>query len=248
MTSPRIDLLRPAPAAELSDEQLRELYTPGTGSWLRVNFISSVDGAVTVDGLSGGLGGPADHRVFDLLRELCDVVLVAAGTVRAEGYGPMVVAAESVAVREARGLAPQPVFAIVSASLDLDPASRIFTEAPVRPIVVTTESSPADSRRALAAVADVIVCGTHALDAGMLVRELHARGLAGIHCEGGPSLFGALLAADVVDELCLTVSPLLVAGDAGRIASGSLPDARSLHLAHVLASGDELLLRYLRRR
>ncbi|NQX06692.1 pyrimidine reductase family protein [Rathayibacter sp. VKM Ac-2856] len=238
--------MRPAPAADLDDGQLLAAYADGAGdAWLRVNFVSSIDGAVTREGVSGALGGEADLRVFDLLRRLADVVLVAAGTVRNEGYGPMVLGEEGAAARTAAGLPPHPVFAVVSGSLDLDPADRLFTEAPVRPIVVTTAASPADRRAALAEVADVLVCGEDALDVPRLREELLARGLARIHCEGGPGLLGTLLAADAVDELCLTISPSLESGDAGRIARGTAT-ARDMRLAHVLAAGDTLLLRYLR--
>jgi riboflavin biosynthesis pyrimidine reductase len=244
--STAIDRLRPAPAQDLDDEQLLAAYADGAGdAWLRVNFVSSIDGAVTREGVSGALGGEADLRVFDLLRRLADVVLVAAGTVRTEGYGPMVLGDEAAAARTAAGLPPHPVFAIVSGSLDLDPRSRIFTEAPVRPIVVTTGASPERRRAELAEVADVLVCGEDALDPGRMRAALVERGLGRIHCEGGPGLLGTLLAADAVDELCLTISPSLESGDAGRIARGAATP-RDLRLAHVLAAGDTLLLRYLR--
>ena len=135
MVAVRIDSLFPSAVSDLSDDSLSSLYARADRSkpWLRVNFVSSVDGAATIDGVSGGLGGDADRRVFDLLRELCDVVIVGAGTVRGEGYGPMVLPPRSVDRRASEGLPPHPVFAIVSNRLDLDPSSRIFTEAPVRP-------------------------------------------------------------------------------------------------------------------
>jgi riboflavin biosynthesis pyrimidine reductase len=247
MAAVRIDSLFPSAGSDLSDDALSALYARADRSdhWLRVNFVSSVDGAATIDGVSGGLGGDADHRVFDLLRELCDVVIVGAGTARGEGYGPMVLPPSSVARRVSRGLPPHPVFAIVSNRLDLDPASRIFTEAPVRPMVVTTDAAPRDRRHALAAVADLVIAGDSQLDPAILVASLAERGLSQQHCEGGPSLFGSLLAAGVVDELCLTVSPNLVAGDAKRIVAGDLSSPRELALGHVLTSGQTLLLRYL---
>jgi riboflavin biosynthesis pyrimidine reductase len=86
------------------------------------------------------------------------------------------------------------------------------------------------------------------VDPALMVSALAERGLTRIHCEGGPSLFGSLLAADVVDELCLTVSPLLAGGDSGRIAKGAVFDPRTMSLAGILHSGDTLLLRYLRNR
>lgn len=238
-----IDRVWPDPAAELDDEAL---VAPLREPVLRVNFVSSVDGAATRDGLSGGLGDPADRRYFELLRRVADVVLVGAGTVRAEGYGPMRVSDASVAWREANGLSPHPVFAVVSGALDLDPGAPAFTEAPLRPILVTT---PGHDTRAFAEVADVVECGAgERIDPDAAVAALRERGLTRILCEGGPSLFGALLAADAVDELCVTVEPTLEAGDARRIARGALPEPRGLELVHVLRSGSTLLLRYARER
>jgi riboflavin biosynthesis pyrimidine reductase len=150
----------------------------------------------------------------------------------------------SAAWRQANGLTPHPVFVIVSGSLDLDAGSRIFTEAPVRPIVVTTAGH--DVSR-FTEVADVVQAGSgDHVDADAAVAALRARGLDRILCEGGPHLFGSLLAADAVDELCVTVEPTLEAGDARRIATGELPGPRGLELAHVLRSGSTLLLRYAR--
>ncbi len=231
----------------LDDVAIGDHYSAGVGSpWLRANFVSSIDGAATVENKSGGLGGEADRRVFDLLRTLCDVVLVAAGTVKAEGYGAMILDAASVEARVAAGLKPQPTFAIVSGSLSLDPKSRVFADAPVRPLIFTTESAPPNA--ALSRGADIVVCGATTVDPVAMVAELAKRQLTRIHCEGGPSLFGSLLAADVVDELCLTVSPLLVGGESSRIAKGVVPDTRTMSLAGILRSEDTLLLRYVRTR
>jgi riboflavin biosynthesis pyrimidine reductase len=234
------------PTGDLDDAQLLASFTVSAPQWLRVNFVASVDGAVTENGLSGGLSGAADKRVFDLLRRLCDVVLVGAGTVRAEGYGAMRVDADAAAWRSASGRAAQPVFAIVSGRLNLDPNSRIFTEAPVRAIVVTTASSPLAKREALAKVADVLVCGEDALDVDAMLAEFARRGLGQVLCEGGPTLYGTILAADRADELCLTVSPVLEAGFAGRITNGLLAEPVRLTLSQVLASDGTLMLRYLR--
>lgn len=250
MSEPSITRAYPAPTAEeLSDDDLTHLYGVGVGDgpWVRVNFVSSVDGAATHDGLSGGLSDRADQRVFALLRRLCDVVVVGAGTVRAEGYGAMRVDEASQRARVQAGLTPHPVFAIVSASLDLDPASAIFADAPVRPIILTSELAQSSTRAALERVADVVVCGSERVQPDVLVQVLAERGLGRIHCEGGPHLFGDLVAASVFDELCLTLSPRLEAGSASRIAAGESPSSPvGLRLAHVLVSGDTLLLRYLR--
>jgi riboflavin biosynthesis pyrimidine reductase len=237
--------LWPDPSGELGDAEIvASLRTDEPV--LRVNFVSSVDGAVTHDGRSGGLSDEADKRHFELLRRVCGVVLVGAGTVRDEGYGPMRVSAESARWRVANGLPEHPVFAIVSGSLDLDPGSAIFTEAPVRPIVVTTTRAPAARLARFEQVADVVVAGADGIDVSETVAALQGRGLRTVLCEGGPTLFGSLLAANAVDELFLTVSPTLEAGDARRITAGELAEPHRLALAGVLASGSTLLLRYRR--
>jgi riboflavin biosynthesis pyrimidine reductase len=240
----------PPAAAVLDDDALIQCYATDVRSrqCLRLNFVASIDGAATHAGLSGGLSGEADKRVFDILRRLCDVVLVGAGTLRAEGYGPMVLDRASVGWRRANGLADHPVFAIVSGTLRLDPASAVFTAAPVRAIVVTVKASSARKREALSRVADVIVCGEEILDVNVMLDELAKRGLQQVLSEGGPTLFGALLAADRADELCLTISPSIEAGEAPRIAAGALLQARRMALQHVLVSDSTLMLRYLRAR
>lgn len=246
-----MNVLPPA-VAELSDDDLLELYAADvpSGAWLRVNFVTTLDGSASAAGTTGSLGGPDDLRVFDLLRRVADVVLVAAGTVRDEGYGPMVLHDADVAWRRAHGKPDHPVFALVSGSLSLDPASRVFTEAPVRPIVLTSATAAESPRgEALAAVADVVPCGDDTVDPVLLRDALVSRGLTTIHCEGGPSFFGALVAADLVDELTLTIDPTLEGGAGPRITRGSSPELRRMRPAHVLrGEGDVLLTRYIRAR
>ena len=245
----------PPSIADLSDDDLLELYTADAGDpWLRVNFVATLDGSASAAGVSGSLGGDDDLRVFDLLRRVADVVLVAAGTVRDEGYGPMVLHDADMAWRRAHGMPDHPVFAIVSGSLSLDADSRVFTAAPVRPVVLTSVAAARSDRgRALAAVADVVPCGgagaPDTVDPVALRDALVARGLRTIHCEGGPSFLGSLVAADLVDELTLTIDPTLEGGAAPRIVRGSSPSLRRLQPAHVLrGAGDVLLTRYLRAR
>jgi riboflavin biosynthesis pyrimidine reductase len=205
---------------------------------VRVNFVSSTDGAVTVDGRSGGLGSAADRAVFGVLRELAEVVLVGAGTVRAENYGG--------ARKPTRGTDTPPPIAVVTGSGDLDPSARLFTDTRVPPIVLTGARAPRERLDALAAAgADVVVLDP--MSPAALVGELARRGLHRVLCEGGPRLFGDLVAADLVDELCLTLAPLLAAGEAGRIAvgpSGSPP--RGLRLVGAVEDDSTLLLRYAR--
>ncbi|MDO5736074.1 MAG: pyrimidine reductase family protein [Propionibacteriaceae bacterium] len=243
----QIDRLWPSPATDLDDDALLENYAfPPDRDWLRMNFISSVDGAATSQGRSGGLGDDADHRVFDLLRRPADAVLVGAGTVRTEGYAAMRLDEESVSWRAERGMPPHPVFVLITGHLDLDPDSPIFTDAPVRPVIYTVADAPDDRRRLLAAVADVVDVGESDVDPVSVRQDLVSRGLVHVQAEGGPSLFGSFLAAGVVDELCVTLAPTLVAGDSGRIARSGLESPTDMTLNAVLRAGDELLLRYFR--
>ncbi len=206
--------LLPYPAEDLTDDDLLVAYAVPPGEHLRVNFVSSADGAVTLDGASGGLGGPGDRRVFQLLRDLADVILVAAGTVRNEGYGYPRFPPERRARRLAAGRREWPTFAVVSRRLDLDLSSSLFTDPPVRTVVVTGPDSRADRRAELERCAEVLVVD----DLRTAVAELHRRGP--ILCEGGPSLFAALVGDGLVDELCLTLSPILAGPGPGRIESG----------------------------
>lgn len=238
----RIDMVWPGVGANLSDEELIESLAV-TKPTVRVNFVSSIDGSATHEGKSGGLSGAADKRHFELLRRVTDVVLVGAGTVRDEGYGPMRVSDASARWRAEHGMPPHPVFAIVTGQLDLDPSSPIFADAPVRPIVVTTSRVDVTAFRA---VADVIAVGDDHVDLAAALAALRSAGHDQVLGEGGPALFGSFLAADLVDELCLTVSPTLEAGDGPRIAHGDVPAARDMRLGHILRGGDALLLRYLR--
>lgn len=234
----------------LSDEQLAEWYSVAdrTTPWLRANFVSSVDGAATHDGLSEGLGSPSDQRVFQVLRWLADVIIVGAGTVRAEGYGGTLLSPEAVDWRRAHGLAPHPQLAIVSARLDLDPASGVFADAPVRPLVITCAAAPSARREALTEVADVLDCGDTRVDTAVMRGALSERGLPQMHSEGGPHLFGAMIEDGAIDELCVTIAARLEGGTARRIADRHLATATPMRIAHALSAEDgTLLLRYTRR-
>jgi len=233
--------LWPVDAPELDDTALAAHYAYPDGltaPFVRVNVVSSTDGAVSVDGTSSGLGSDADRRVFGLLRELAEVVLVGAGTVRAENYRG--------ARRPTRGRTTPPPIAVVTGSADLDPTSRLFTDTAVAPIVLTLASAPAPRRDRLAAAGgDVVVL--ERLTPDTVLAELARRGLHRVLCEGGPSLLGTFAAADAVDELCLTLAPLLTGGTACRIAWG--PDGspiRPLVLVGALHASGVLLLRYRR--
>jgi riboflavin biosynthesis pyrimidine reductase len=200
---------------------------PGGRPGVRLNMIASVDGATTVAGVSGGLGGTADHLVFVALRSLADVVLVAAGTVRAETYGPSAV----------------PV-AVVTRSCRLDWDSPFFTAPVARPIVVTVAGAPAAARARAAELAEVIVVGERDVDLAAALAALADRGHRAVLAEGGPTLSAQLAGAGLLDELCLTISPRLVGGvkhilDGPRLA-GTVP----LRLRSLCEQDGFLFLRY----
>lgn len=249
MSDGAIHRVWPAPGP-LDDDALFEAYRPPADRpTLRVNFVASLDGAAWSQGRSRGLSTPADRHVFGVLRARADAILVGAGTLRDESYGPAVVRPELRDRRRAAGHAGDPVLAIVSAALDLDPTGPAFSQAPVRPLVCTVASAPAQRRAALAEVADVVTCGESTVDLARVRAVLHDRGLRAVLCEGGPRLFGGLVAADLVDELCLTVSPLLAGAGAGRIVDGPpTPVPHPMRLVHLLASEGTLLTRYARAR
>ncbi|WP_052667415.1 dihydrofolate reductase family protein [Nitriliruptor alkaliphilus] len=213
-----------------------------------LGMVASVDGAVALDGTSGGLGGEGDRRAFLRLRDACDAILVGAGTVRAEDYGPPRAPAARAAAREAAGLAPAPQLLVVTGRAALDPSARLFTAerdpGVPPPVVVTSSTAPGEAVASLAEVAQVATFGRDAVDLAAVLRWCHERGLRRVLCEGGPALNGALLAGGLVDEVFVTLAPVLVGGDAARIVRGPHLAPVDLELSEVHEHDGELLLRY----
>lgn len=241
------DLLDPVDP-EVAHAAVARPAPPGR-PWVLLNMVASVDGATAVDGVSGALGGEADRRVFRALRAAADVILVAGGTVRAEGYGPPRTTEALRAVRVERGQTPYPRIVIVSGSLDLDPAAPVLAEAPEPPLVLTGTGAAEDRRQTLEPVADVRTVGdAQGVDLVAALALLGSLGHRTVLCEGGPTLNGHLLAADLIDEVDLTLSPLLVGGDALRLVAGAAATERPLALAHLWHDVDDDLLfaRYVR--
>lgn len=248
-----VDELWPVDGAPEADERLEAHYAyPETlhRPWVRVNFVSSLDGAVTSGGSSRPLSDPVDRQVLSLIRDLSDVILVGAGTAVAEGYRGVKRNAVRTERRTRLGLSEVPPIALVTARAALPLDSPLLTDTLVPPIVLTCESAPAQRRAALAeAGADVVIAGADRVDLAAALDALDRRGLRRIGCEGGPQLFGGLVDADLVDELCLTLSPMLTSGDAGRIAEGGgVEPPHRMRLESVLHSDSLLFLRYGRMR
>jgi riboflavin biosynthesis pyrimidine reductase len=211
-------------------------------------MVVSADGAVSVDGRSRGLSGPADRMVFTVLRSLADLILVGSGTVRAERYRP--VHADEIWAGLRPSGAPVPPIAVVSGRLNLDPECLLLSGgAPgAQTIVITTAAAPPDQRAAIARRCRVIEAGQDRLDLIAAVSALRRLGYASILAEGGPMLLGHLADADLIDELCLTTSPVLTSGSAGRMIVSDNSTAARLSLAHVLHDDGFLFSRYQRHR
>lgn len=237
-----------------ADAELLALFddpapNPATGAHVRGVMVSSLDGAATGSGgRSGELSDAADRRLFGALRALADVVLVGAGTVRAEGYADVQVPERLRAVRAGRGRAARVELAVVTWSGDL-PDDVLAGEA----LVVTSSAAPGlpalrgrvgDDRLVLA---DGAGPGARpGVDTAAAVRALAARGLPRVHAEGGPRLLAELAAAGALDEVCLTLAPRLVGGPAPRIlnAPAWLDPPAGLELVHLLGAGSTLLGRW----
>jgi len=229
-------------------QALADLYAypdpmPSYG-WVRANMVSSLDGSASgADGVSSSISSPVDRATFGVLRGLADVILVGAGTVRTEGYRAPVPNPAFADRRKAAGQLPAPALAVVTRSGRLPRDTGLFSGTSPT-YIVTTATSDLAAMRALAGPDHVIVAGDEDLDVEDIIRVLASRGLGRVLLEGGPSLLGSLLAAGGVDEVCLTWSPLLVAGTGPRIASG--PPARlTARPAHLIAAEDVLLGRWL---
>lgn len=250
MTRPALQLVfdRTGRAAgvDLDDAALVELYRyPDDGRRrLRTNFVSSLDGSVQgPDGRSGGLGTPSDAYVFALHRALADAVLVGAGTARAEGYRAVDLQPWQRELRASLGLAPFPALVVVSASGRLDPAMATPAQGTGGPVVVlSTRSAPAEALDPLRAAGIEVRAEGDELDLAAALDRLAGEGCPRLLCEGGPGLHRALLAQGLVDELSLTLAPVMVGGQGLRSTSGpALDPALPFELAFALHASDGTL-------
>jgi riboflavin biosynthesis pyrimidine reductase len=238
---------------ESVDDRLADLYAYPDGlqsCWVRGNMISSLDGGATDDGKAGGLAGAGDLAVFSLLRHLADVIVVGAATVRIENYSGAQFPVSARQARQRRGQAEVPPIAVVTRSGDLDPSALLFTRTEVPPLILTSTRTVEDTRSRLGAVAEVIdASGTdpNSADPAVVLKILANRGLFRVLTEGGPLFLGSLIKNGLMDELCLTVAPILVGGASKRIVTGLGHVHTKMRRAHLLTDDDGYLYtRYVR--
>jgi len=226
-------------ARKLDDVELPQLYAypDRDGTWVRANFITSIDGGATADGKTGAMAGPGDRFIFNLLRELADVIVVGAGTVRIEGYSGAQLGVARRQRRQARGQSEVPRLAIVTKSGRLERDMGVFTRTEVPPLVLTCTAAADETRRLLSDLAEVIDCSgsdPDKVDETALLAILAARGMRRVLTEGGPMLLGAFVQRNLLDELCLTIAPYVVGGLARRIATGPGQLLTRMRCAHIL--------------
>lgn len=229
------------------DARLAGLYAyPDTVTrpYVRANMIASIDGGATDDGSSGGLAGPGDRAVFARMRQEADVIVVGASTVRIENYSGAQMSLAQRQERQARGQSEVPPIAVITHRADFEHDATLFTRTEVPPLILTSRENSEDARSRFGALAEVIDASgdrPDRVDPAAALASLDARGLRRVLTEGGPSLLNLFVERDLLDELCVTIAPVLVGGSARRIVSGGGEAHTRLRRSHILSDADGYL-------
>jgi riboflavin biosynthesis pyrimidine reductase len=223
---------------------------PDGRCWVLANMVGGLDGSAAVGGRVGALSGPADRALFRALRALADVVMVGTETVRSEGYGAVALPPELAGARQAAGRPAVPPLAVVSRSLRLDWSAPAFAAAPPesRTLVITAAAADPQRLEQARAAAEVIIAGEDRVDPDEALRLLAGRGHRVVLCEGGPAWLGQLAAAGRLDELCLTIAPMMGGDPLPLSVTPAGAALEQFELRHVLADASTLFLRYERGR
>lgn len=238
------------PGEELTDPMLPYLAVdrtqPKHECWVTGHMVAGLDGTAAIEGKVGAFSNEVDQRLFRRMRQIADVVLVGAETVRREGYGLARLSDQAKQQRQDQGKPPTPPVAVVSGSLDLNWKFKLFSKAPehAKTIIITTESADPDRRAEAEQYTTVITAGEDRVEPEIALQELAKLGHRVVLCEGGPTLLGEFVAADRLDELCLSISPL-IGGD--NLPTAVTPDGSGLsafELKSIMAEGHTLFLRY----
>jgi riboflavin biosynthesis pyrimidine reductase len=242
-----IELTVLGPTDAIGDGRLTDFYAyPDDlqSCWVRGNMIASLDGGATDDGKAGGLAGVGDRTVFSLMRHAADVILVGAATVRMENYSGAQFTVEARQARQRRGQAEVPPIAVVTQTGVFHHDAKLFTRTEVPPLVLTCALTVTDIRRRLGSLAEVIDASAsdpELVDCTTMLKILAERGLFRVLTEGGPQLLSELIEADLLDELCLTVAPILVGGVARRIATGPGEVHTTMRRTHIVTDDEGYL-------
>lgn len=229
--------------------QHEDRKSTGTRPWVYTNMVASADGGTAVDGVSGALGGPGDQEVFGALRSMADIILAGSSTVTQERYRTPNPSAETKRQRLHRGQAERPRIAVVSGRLDIDLDLPLFEDPTHRPLIIAPETADPALVARLEPAADFIRAGDGRVDLAAAMVALAEMGVGTVLCEGGPSINGQMIAAGLIDEWNLTISPHLVGGDSKRAAVGPVPEGPppGMELRRVWNDDDHLFCRWTRR-
>ena len=242
-----MELILGEPAGALTDEQVVAAYPwPPGRRWVRAMMVTTLDGAAAgPDGLSGSISGAADQAVFAAVRRLADAILIGAATLRAERYTPMRAKEEDAEARREQGLAAAPRLVIVSGSLEMPWSEPVFSESTLPPLILTgTNPDPAALAR-VPETCEVVTLAGDTVNVAAVLDAMEERGLRRIVCEGGPTLLHELVAAGLLDEADITVSPVFTGTNMSPHTPG-LREVAEFELAQVLTADGFLMARYLR--
>ena len=209
------------------------------------NMVTSLDGRAAVGGRSKLLGSERDSELLMGLRTRFDALLVGASTLRSERYGTLVRDPELKRAREEAGLDPDPLAVVLTRSMELPWDCPLFTEGVGQVVIYTgVDREPPPT----ATEVEVVAVGSDP-EVGGLAQWLHGQGIRSVLCEGGPEVLGQLIAADLLDELFLTLHPVITGeADAPRIVEGPEGSITAFELVELSREGDELFTRYRPRR
>ena len=214
--------------------------------WVTGHMVAGLDGTAAIHGRVGALSTAPDQDLFRRMRQIADIVMVGAQTVRSEGYAPMRLDEDARAQRRMRGQSEMPPVAVVSRSLDLDWSSQVFAEAPEHARTIVITCAKADPVRLAAAeqAATVIIAGEEWVEPAAALQALAGLGYRVVLCEGGPRWLGELVAADRLDELCLSISPMMGGDPLPVSVAPPGADIAQFSLKTTMVADDTLFLRY----
>ena len=209
------------------------------------NMVTSLDGRAAVGGRSKLLGSERDSELLMGLRTRFDALLVGASTLRSERYGTLVRDPELKRAREEAGLDPDPLAVVLTRSMELPWDCPLFTEGVGQVVIYTgVDREPPPT----ATEVEVVAVGSDP-EVGELAEWLHGQGIRSVLCEGGPDVLGQLIAAGLIDELFLTLHPVITGeADAPRIVEGPEGSIEAFELVELSREGDELFTRFRPRR